>query len=153
MATKDSGDDLSDLYRRLDDLTRRIDQVTRTGAAAYAPKRSREESEFGELSARLEQRFDQIAANIAHPAAQPEIQSAHPHSLDRPDIAAPRPTFNGEAVHAHTQQSAPAAVVAAHVPAPSQDLSGLEDQLRRITDQIEMLRRPGVEEDIDCVAS
>ncbi|MGB6415915.1 MAG: hypothetical protein WBF50_04840, partial [Pseudolabrys sp.] len=33
-------------------------------------------------------------------------------------------------------------------PAPAQDLSGLEGQLRRITDQIETLRRPGVEEAI-----
>ncbi|MGA8971051.1 MAG: hypothetical protein WB499_17700 [Pseudolabrys sp.] len=143
-----SADDLSDLHHRLDDLTRRIDQVTRTGAAAYAPKRGREEFEFDELFARLEQRFDQFAANIVHPATQPAMQSAHPHSLDRPEIVAPRQTFNGEAVHAHTQQSAPAAVAAAHKPAPSPDLSGLEDQLRRITDQIETLRRPGVEEDI-----
>ncbi|HEX9071557.1 MAG TPA: hypothetical protein VF852_06355 [Pseudolabrys sp.] len=30
-------------------------------------------------------------------------------------------------------------------PVPAQDLSGLEGQLRRITNQIEMLRRPGVE--------
>ena len=146
-----AGDDLSDLYLRLDDLTRRIDQVTRTGAAAYAPKRSREESEFAELFARLEQRFDQIAADIAHTAAQPEILNAHPQAIDRPDIAAPCQTFNGEAVHAHTQQSSPAAAEAAHEPTPSQDLSGLEDQLRRIADQIEILRRPDVEEDIDAL--
>ncbi|HEY2757331.1 MAG TPA: hypothetical protein VGJ01_16510 [Pseudolabrys sp.] len=34
---------------------------------------------------------------------------------------------------------------------PTQDLSGLEDQLRRITDQIETLRRPGVEEAINAL--
>jgi localization factor PodJL len=36
-------------------------------------------------------------------------------------------------------------------PVPTQDLSGLEDQLRRITDQIETLRRPGVEEAINAL--
>jgi localization factor PodJL len=36
-------------------------------------------------------------------------------------------------------------------PVPAQDLSGLEDQLRKITDQIETLRRPGVEEAINAL--
>ena len=36
-------------------------------------------------------------------------------------------------------------------PAPMQDISGLEDQLRRITDQIETLRKPGVEEAINAL--
>jgi localization factor PodJL len=39
----------------------------------------------------------------------------------------------------------------AFTPVPTQDLSGLEDQLRRITDQIETLRRPGVEEAINAL--
>jgi localization factor PodJL len=34
---------------------------------------------------------------------------------------------------------------------PAQNLTGLEDQLRRITDQIETLRRPGVEEAINAL--
>jgi localization factor PodJL len=34
---------------------------------------------------------------------------------------------------------------------PAQNLTGLEDQLRRITDQIETLRRPGVEQAIDAL--
>jgi localization factor PodJL len=36
-------------------------------------------------------------------------------------------------------------------PSPAQDLSGLEDHLHRITDQIETLRRPGVEEAINAL--
>ncbi len=39
----------------------------------------------------------------------------------------------------------------ARAPLPAQDISGLEDQLRRITDQIETLRRPGVEEAINAL--
>ena len=83
-------DDLSDVRLRLDNLTRRIDQVTRSGPAAYAPKRNRDESEqFGELFARLEQRFDQFAADIARPAP-PATPSARPPDLDRASPKLPR---------------------------------------------------------------
>ncbi len=145
-------DDLSDVRLRLDNLTRRIDQVTRSGSAAYAPKRNRDESEqFGELFARLEQRFDQFAADIARPAP-PATPSARPPDLDRviAEITARRRTLNGEAEPAPARESIPvAAPPAAPVTAPTaQVLSGLEGQLRRITDQIETLRRPGVEEAI-----
>jgi localization factor PodJL len=44
-----------------------------------------------------------------------------------------------------------AAAVPVPPPSPSQDLSGLEDQLRQITEQIETLRRPGVEEAIHAI--
>lgn len=37
------------------------------------------------------------------------------------------------------------------MPVPQQDLSGLEDQLRKITNQIETLRKPGVEEAINAL--
>ncbi len=86
--------DLSNEHRRLDDLTRRTDQVTHSGPVAYAPRRSRKESD----------QFDE----------QPERAMA-------------------------TAASVPG-------PVPAQDLSGFEGQLRRITNQIEMLRRPGVAE-------
>ena len=43
------------------------------------------------------------------------------------------------------------AAAAALAPVPTQDLSGLEDQLRKITDQIETLRTPGVEEAINAL--
>lgn len=76
-----SAEDLSDVHNRLDDLTRRIDQVTRSGTAAYAPKRSREDAEqFTELFSRLEQRFDQIANAVSRPPATP---TGHPFLLDR----------------------------------------------------------------------
>jgi len=45
--------------------------------------------------------------------------------------------------------AAPAAP--ARTPLPAQDLSGLEEQLRTITSQIETLRRPGVEEAINAL--
>jgi localization factor PodJL len=125
-----TADHLTGVHQRLDDLTRRIDQVTRSGSAPYAPKRDREEpDQFAELFARLEQRFEQFAAKIPRPST--------PHAADN--------------IYPPGLVSAIAEIAARHRPlhaAPAQDLSGLEGQLRRITDQIETLRRPGVEEAI-----
>jgi len=128
-----TADHLTGMHQRLDDLTRRIDQVTRSGSAPYAPKRDREESE---LFARMEQRFDQFAAKIARPSTPHAADNIYPPGLVSAiaEIAARHRSLNGGAA-----------------PAPAQDLSGLEGQLRRITDQIETLRRPGVEEAIGAL--
>src|SRR5689334_7257985 len=143
-----SAEDLSDVRHRLDDLTHRIDLVTRSSTTAYAPKRSRENAEqFTELFSRLEQRFDQLANNVSRP---PET-TGHPLALDRAvaEITARRRALNGEAAPAPMQEPVPAAIKApTFAPPPAQDFSSLEDQLQRITDQIETLRRPGVEEAI-----
>src|SRR5262245_57540657 len=107
-------DDPPGLQPRSDDPPRRIDQVTYSAFAAYASRRARDEADrLAELSARLEQRFDQLA-----------------------DIAGRR--------YSHK-----------HEPAPhrTQDLTNLETKLRQITDQIEVLRRPGVEEEIAALRS
>jgi localization factor PodJL len=129
-----TADHLTGMHQRLDDLTRRIDQVTRSGSAPYAPKRDREESDqFAELFTRMEQRFDQFAAKIARPSTPHAADNIYPPGLVSAiaEIAPRHRSLNGGAA-----------------PAPAQDLSGLEGQLRRITDQIETLRRPGVEEAI-----
>ena len=134
----------SQVHLRLDNLARRMDQVTRRGPAAFAPKRSREEADqVAELITRLEQRFDQFTAT--GPAAMATAPNTHvPPGLDRAvaEISARRRALNGEAAPA----TAPAPA-----PAPTQDLSGLENELRRITNQIETLRRPGVEEAINAL--
>jgi localization factor PodJL len=161
------GDELAGVHQRLDDITRRIEQFTRTGPAAYAPKngrdtQSRETAQLAQLIARLDQRIDQMA-QIPRMMAAPSIAPAvAPQGLDRAvaEIAARQRSLNGGAAPMRQQQApqqavppqvqayAPAPVLA---PAPSQDLSGLEEHLRQITTQIETLRRPGVEDAINAL--
>jgi localization factor PodJL len=119
-------DDPPDLHQRVDDPTPRIEQAAHSGFAAYAPRRDRDEADrLAELSARLEQRFDQLADIIARPPTPPATQAS------LADIAGRR--------QSHAQG------LASH---RTQDLTTLENKLRRITDQIEALRRPGVEDEI-----
>jgi localization factor PodJL len=131
-SNEETTDYLTGVHQRLDDLTRRIDQVTRSGSAPYAPKRGREEpDQFAELFPRLEQRFDEFAANIARRSSPHATENEYPSGLVSAlaEIAARHRPLNGQE-------------------APAHDLSGLEGQLRLIADQIETLRRPGVEEAI-----
>lgn len=128
-----ASDDLSGIHLRLDDLGRRIDQMTRTGSAAYAPRRSRDETDpLVEQFARLEQRIDKLASNVTR-VSTAEMPSKHVLESVIAEIAARR--------FGHDDR------------APSQDLTGLEGQLRRITDQIETLRRPDVERAIAALRS
>ncbi len=53
--------------------------------------------------------------------------------------------------YAPPQAQYAAAPAPALAPIPTQDLSGLEEHLRQITDQIETLRRPGVEDAINAL--
>jgi localization factor PodJL len=131
--------DYSEVQLRLDNLARRMDQVTHGGPAAYAPKRTRDDADqVAELIGRIEQRFDQFAGS--RPPAMPNTPM--PPAFDRAvaEINARRRTLNGETMPA----PAPVAM-------PMQDLSGLEGELRRVTSQIETLRRPDVEEAINAL--
>ncbi len=208
------GDELATVHHRLDDLTRRIENFTRTGPAAYAPKRSREQDDqSAELIGRLDRRLDQfvnttrpmaptammppsrlpnlsnlqlppafdravseIAARqralngVPEPARQkPQDPMAAPIAAPRSapiaapmpaPLAAPMPAPMPAPIPAPMAAPMPAPVAAplpapppspALAPVPTQDLSGLEDQLRKITTQIETLRRPGVEEAINAL--
>ncbi len=163
------GGDIAAVHERLDDLTRRIEQLARSGPEAYAPKRSRNESDqLAELIGRLDRRLDQFASVSRAPPPAPMMPPAMPSvqlppSLDRAvaEIAARQRVLNGSAALAPAPRQQPQAAMAvpapaptpapAPVPLPAQDLSGLEDQLRKITDQIETLRKPGVEQAINAL--
>ncbi len=163
------GEDVATLHQRLDDLTRRIEQVTRSGPAAYAPRRGH--SDPGQFAGTPRT----PAPPLAPAMPQPNVQL---HAgLDRAvaEISARQRMLNGEPAPARPQPSmtAPApvptpaqmpehmAAIAASMealapqpmraPLPAQDLSGLEGQLRRITDQIESLRKPGIEDAINAL--
>jgi localization factor PodJL len=144
---------------RLDDLTRRIEQIMHMGSAAYTPRRVRDESDLDAGAART----------MAPPVMPPAMPSRpSPPCLDRADaeIAARQRALNDQPVL--TPQQAPPVTMAppfaptsatpaapphgfAPAPLPAQILSGLEEQLRNITDQIETLRRPGVEQAINAL--
>ena len=148
----DDTDELSDVHGRLDDITRRLDRLGRSGPDAYAPKRTRDNSDqLVELIGRLDQRIDQLAAAV-HTKAPPLAPSVHSSlGIDQAvaEISARRRMLNGE----QPAPPIPAAVrpQAQRAAVPTQDLSGLEDQLRNITEQIETLRRPGVEDAINAL--
>jgi localization factor PodJL len=141
------GEDVSAVHSRLDDLTRRIDQLTRRGPEAYAPPQHR-------------------AAHYAPPAhvqSPPMFAPAATFAgrLDHAvaEIAARRRALNGEVTPAVAPPLAPQPVAPmmeqppaiVRAPMPAQDLSGLEEQLRQITDRIDTLRTPGVEEAIHAL--
>lgn len=165
------GDELATVHQRLDDITRRIEKFSQKGPAAYAPKggraaaaQSSETAQLAQLIARLDQRIDQMA-QIPRMMAAPSLAPQAPQGLDRAvaEIAARQRSLNGGAPGRAPQQAVPPQVQAyappqqqqplpqVLMPVPSQDLSGLEEHLRQITDQIETLRRPGVEEAINAL--
>ena len=177
---EDDGSEHAAVHRRLDDLTRRIEHFTRSapvaGPEAYAPKRNRDENEqIADLIRRLDRRLDQFVNNsrpmTPRPTAMPAMPSAPPPaSLDRavaeiaarqralnaqPSLDQPGPPRQRQQTYPHAPVAAPAPPalpsISVLAPAPMQDISGLEDQLRRITDQIETLRKPGVEEAINAL--
>jgi localization factor PodJL len=124
----DPDDDFARVRLRLDDLTRRIEDVARTGPAAYAPKRNRYDTDQAANSVeRLEQRIRELA--------QQGAQS--PPALDRAtdELTSHRPVPSSGEMPPRT-------------PGAPFRLDGLEEQLRHITEQIETLKRPALEEAI-----
>lgn len=147
--------ELAAVNRRLDDLTRRIEQVTHAGAAAYAPKHHRQQpDQRAELIGRLDQYLNTARQSQPRESRQkppePAPRVAVPPPLDRAlaEITARQQVLKKEASRRPTAASTP---VHPRTPLPSRDLSGLEEQLRKITNQIETLRRPGVEEAINAL--
>jgi localization factor PodJL len=156
-ADESYGEELGSVHERLDDLSRRIDQFTRSGPAAYAPRRAREEAgQLSDLIARLDQRLDQVAGAsrpMAPSGAMPT--GVMPSGIDQAvaEISARQRALNGQGAPMARPVMQPQIQphMQARVPLPSQDLSGLEEQLRHITGQIETLRRPGVEDAINAL--
>ena len=166
-----NSNELETVDQRLDDFTQRIGALMRT--AAYTPKKSHTGTDrLAELIGRLDKQLD--LANVTRPASPPPspMQLATPSmklppSLDRAvaEIAARKRTLSGSAAPLAAPSVVPpqaprlqtqgriamAAPAPASMPLLAQNLSGLEDQPRKIADQIATLRKPGVEEAINAL--
>jgi localization factor PodJL len=171
---------LDDITRRIEQFTRSGPAAYAPKHSRNERGRNDNDQQLAQLIARLDRRLEQfvqmpqmMAQYAPAPAAMPRLavpsmgmpRPANPHmmpaGLDRAvaEIAARQRALNGNAAPAPATSAAPPpqAVQQAYVPAPAlvpvptQDLSGLEEHLRQITDQIETLRRPGVEDAINAL--
>jgi localization factor PodJL len=142
-------DALVSVHHRLDELSQRINKVTRSGPEAYAPPHlrtapSRQAAPLPHLP---------HAPTLAPAMKPPSPPVNWPPELDLAvaEISARQRALGGKpARYAPTPQQT-AKHAAARPPVPTQDLSGLEEQLRHITAQIETLRQPGVEQAINAL--
>lgn len=131
-------------------LQHRISQITRKGPEAYAPPHLR-------TSALPHLPKSPALVPAARPMS-PQVRWAGDINQAVADIAARQRSLSGGAAQP-APPPAPRATTArmaeprqSPLPAvPSQDLSGLEEQLRNITAQIETLHRPGVEDAINSL--
>ena len=106
-----------------------------------------------EIAARQRMLNGHAAPPPPRPQPQPAMTAPPPPPMP---VAAPAPMPQAAPVYAPAPapmlQTAPVyAPAPPPLPLPAQDLSGLEDQLRNITDQIETLRKPGVEQAINAL--
>jgi localization factor PodJL len=149
-----------DVAAKLDNLSRRIDQLTRRGPEAYAPPHHRQAqpAQYAAPSyapathappASLTHRLDNAVAEIAARRRALNSEPAAPAFAPPPRPAPPMVASPAIAPVFAPMQEPPPAIVRA--PMPAQDLSGLEEQLRQITDRIDTLRTPGVEEAIHAL--
>lgn len=168
---------LDDLTRRIEHFARTGPAAYAPKTARHEPSRD-DSGQIAELINRLDRRLDQFVSAsrpVNAPPLQPVMQAYAPQNLSPvpamrmppaldlavAEIAARQRALNGQpqgqpapqrqqpammGAPVHPPQPAPALM-----PMPTQDLSGLEDQLRKITNQIETLHKPGVEEAINAL--
>jgi localization factor PodJL len=136
---------------RLDALISRVEQLARNRPDADAPKRGSNEPDQRTSVARP-------TPPAMTPPAMPSLQL--PTSVDRAvtEIAACQRAHNGHAVplrqYPQTAMAVPApmpAITLAPAPLSAPVLSSLEEQFHKLTDQIETLRTPGVEQAINML--
>ncbi|HET9619186.1 MAG TPA: hypothetical protein VFP74_18620 [Pseudolabrys sp.] len=155
----DEPDRLAELIGRLDN---RIEQLVHVSARAQMPPVPQHiPQHMAPPVAPYAQHPHPAVAAYAPPMHRPQTYAPQqpapqrPAELDRAlaEIAARQRMLNGQPpLPAAAPVHAPQPAMAPMLPqVPAQDLSGLEDQLRRITDQIETLRKPGVEEAINAL--
>jgi localization factor PodJL len=135
------------LNQRLNELTAQLDRIGRLSAAAAAPvppspATRPEEPTSQRLSqaiTRLDQRLDHLIAEGQHSAAREQ----HTTASDRIDQAVAEIAARQRALDAAPAAAPPPRQPEpARAPGPAQDLTGLEQQLRQITEQMQAIHRP-----------
>ena len=151
----DSDDDtLFGVHERLDELTRQLERLNREPVPARgAPGDFGDRDNLAEAITRLDHRLDQLVSEGRLAAGGGEQHASMGGDPWAPgvDQAIAEIMARQQALDADPNASAVAAPLpkALVPPMPTQNLSGLEQQLRHITTQIEALRQPsGLEEGI-----
>jgi localization factor PodJL len=140
----------ADIHRRLDLITRQIEHMTRPPAPA--PQSATMARQLNDAISRLDAQLSQISSAAATPAhatsapqppasayRQPAPTLPELLEFDVAEIVARQNQLDGEA------RRTPPRAEAASPPPPvaiAPDLSGFEQQLQRLTSQIESMRRP-----------
>ena len=139
------------VHERLDELTRQIERLTRSEAPP--PRRAQRRHDDADTEslaaaiARLDRRLDQLTQGYSAPSEGTEqrARAASDPWAGGMDEAIAEITARQQALDADPGAARPAPPGRM----PTQNLSGLEQQLRHITVQIEALRRPsGLEEGV-----
>jgi localization factor PodJL len=160
------GDDLAAINDRLDELTRHLEGLARSNSRRAASPRDHERERdrddnspdrVSDALARLDRRLDQVIAEARNAPleAQRRLQQSMPLPPPPPPPPPPPAAPNWAAEISARQRvldggGATARAIPQHqpqpqawaAPAPSQDLSALEHQLRQITTQIATLHQP-----------
>jgi localization factor PodJL len=151
---QDDSGQIAELINRLD---RRLDQfVSQSRSIASPPIQPAMQAAMHHMMhphMMPQQGYQQVLPNVPPVRMPPALDMAVA------EIAARQRALNGQpplgqpplAAAQQHQQAAPLQPQPMLMPVPQQDLSGLEDQLRMITNQIETLRKPGVEEAINAL--
>jgi localization factor PodJL len=145
---------------RLDEVGRQLDQLTRLNTApAYQQPVGRGDEPRGDLTeaiSRLDRRLDQLTGHLrqeetpspSRPSpAQPSVPPSTPLEQALAEIAERQRTLDGSTA---LSRGRPARAEDPPRP-PAQDLSGLEQQLRKVTTHIETLRPCGIEAALDTL--
>jgi localization factor PodJL len=144
---QDDSGQIAELINRLD---RRLDQfVSQSRSIASPPLQPAMQAAMHHMmhpQMMPQQGYQQVLPNVPPVRMPPALDMAVA------EIAARQRALNGQPPLAAAQQPQQAMQPQPMLmPVPQQDLSGLEDQLRMITNQIETLRKPGVEEAINAL--
>ncbi|HEY1153783.1 MAG TPA: hypothetical protein VGE73_08030 [Pseudolabrys sp.] len=155
--------DVAEIHQRLDSIAQQIEQMSRP-AEQHQPPVARQ---LNDAISRLDERLARITAPTPHPpqhmaeptaphddhSAADMASSAQPHPASSLDLAVAEILARQGELERDRRQS-DASRKAATTPASAADISGLEQQLSKITGQIEAMQQPAnIEQSIAALRS